>query len=77
MNGDAVGFCDDDLKIFEANGAAPLPVAFSETHIQHEGAQIGVPPSEKVRLSFCRMEDRDIAELGLSGSKLCSGPDIG
>jgi len=40
MNGDGVGFRDDDLKIFEANGAAPLPVAFSETHIQHEGAQI-------------------------------------
>jgi pimeloyl-ACP methyl ester carboxylesterase len=40
MNGDGVGFRDDDLKMFEANGAARLPVALSETYIQHEGAQI-------------------------------------
>lgn len=31
---------DDDLRKFEANGAAPLPVALDEGFIEHEGARI-------------------------------------
>ena len=31
---------DDDLKNFEAHGAAPLPVASNEGYIEHGGAHI-------------------------------------
>jgi pimeloyl-ACP methyl ester carboxylesterase len=31
---------DDDLRIFEAQGAAPLPPADDEGHVEHDGARI-------------------------------------
>ena len=31
---------DDDLKNFEAHGAAPLPVANDQGHVDHDGARI-------------------------------------
>src|ERR1700730_5728957 len=31
---------DDDLRKFEADGAAPLPVADQQGHVEHDGAQI-------------------------------------
>ena len=31
---------DDDLKVFEASGAAPLPTAAEEGYIDHDGARI-------------------------------------
>src|SRR5947209_16400737 len=31
---------DDDLRKFEANGAAPLPVADDQGYVEHEGARI-------------------------------------
>lgn len=31
---------DDDLRAFEANGAAPLPVAAQESYVEHDGARI-------------------------------------
>jgi pimeloyl-ACP methyl ester carboxylesterase len=33
-------FHDDELKTFEAAGAAPLPAASSQGHIEHDGARI-------------------------------------
>ena len=35
-----MGFCDDELIKFEAEGPAPLPVADDEGYIEHEGARI-------------------------------------
>src|ERR1700761_375395 len=31
---------DDDLRKFEANGAAPLPIAEHHSYVEHEGARI-------------------------------------
>src|ERR1700719_2762187 len=31
---------DDDLRNFEANGAAPLPVANDQSYVDHDGARI-------------------------------------
>src|SRR4051794_27131695 len=31
---------DDDLKKFEAEGAAPLPVTADQGYVEHDGAQI-------------------------------------
>jgi pimeloyl-ACP methyl ester carboxylesterase len=33
-------FKDDDLTMFEADGAAPLPAASGEGHVEHDGARI-------------------------------------
>ncbi len=33
-------FRDDDLRHFEANGAAPLPAPVSEGYVDHDGARI-------------------------------------
>jgi pimeloyl-ACP methyl ester carboxylesterase len=33
-------FADDDLEIFAAQGAAPLPVTRDEGHVAHDGARI-------------------------------------
>ena len=33
-------FKDDDLTMFEADGAAPLPAASGEGYVEHEGARI-------------------------------------
>jgi pimeloyl-ACP methyl ester carboxylesterase len=35
-----MGFRDDDLRKFEAEGAAPLPVANDQGYVEHEGARI-------------------------------------
>jgi len=31
---------DDDLRRFDANGAAPLPAAMDQGYVEHEGARI-------------------------------------
>jgi hypothetical protein len=31
---------DDDLKNFEAHGAAPLPVTADQGYVEHDGARI-------------------------------------
>jgi pimeloyl-ACP methyl ester carboxylesterase len=35
-----MGFCDDDLSRFEAEGAAPLPIAGDQGYVEHDGARI-------------------------------------
>jgi pimeloyl-ACP methyl ester carboxylesterase len=35
-----VGFQDDELRKFEAEGAAPLPVADDQGYVEHDGARI-------------------------------------
>jgi pimeloyl-ACP methyl ester carboxylesterase len=40
MEGDQMEFYDDDLRKFEAEGAAPLPVADDEGYVENEGARI-------------------------------------
>ena len=40
MEGDEMEFYDDDLRKFEAEGAAPLPIADDEGYVENEGARI-------------------------------------
>jgi pimeloyl-ACP methyl ester carboxylesterase len=40
MNTDAAPFRDDDLRIFEADGPAPLPAPGAQGHVEHDGARI-------------------------------------
>ncbi len=40
---------DDDLQKFEAQGAAPLPAASDQGHVEHDGARIWYRPMDPAR----------------------------
>lgn len=57
---------DDDLRIFEAQGAAPLPPADDEGHVEHDGA----------RIEFIRLEHAEYLARSIPGAEFLLLPGV-